>query len=163
MQPRPASYANHSKTAPDVVEPGVRAWITRGTNMVVAVSDVTAGAVLPRSDQGDEYMVFVARGTATISAGSGTIAADAETLTIVPPGESRVTATSDARIVRVFSTKAADLAALAQNAATYAEGAPEVAPIVPWPTRRTGFACASAGRWPSTSQRPTCGTSVRPT
>lgn len=139
MQPRPASYANHATSAPDLEGPGHRTWITRGANLVIVVSDVTAGAELTRSDQPDEYMVFLARGAAIVRAGHETVAADAETLTIVPPGASSVTATTDGRIVRVFSTQAADMTALASNAAVYKDGAPEVAPIVPWPTPPDGF------------------------
>ncbi|RAI44579.1 hypothetical protein [Rhodoplanes roseus] len=139
MLPRPASYADHSTTPPDLEAPGAKTWITRGANLVIAVSDVTAGTVLARDEQPDEYMVFMAAGAATIQAGDESIVAAAETLTIVPPGASRVTAASDARVVRVFSPRAGDLAARACNAGVYADGAPECAPIVPWPTPPDGF------------------------
>ena len=42
-------------------------------------------------------------------------------------------------LVRVLSNRAADLLAKADNAATYADGAAEVAPLVPWPDPPGGF------------------------
>ena len=41
--------------------------------------------------------------------------------------------------MRVFSNKAAEIIAAASNASTYADGAPEVAPLVAWPDPVGGF------------------------
>ncbi|MBI5263298.1 MAG: hypothetical protein HY852_15930 [Bradyrhizobium sp.] len=60
-------------------------------------------------------------------------------LTIVPPGASHATVKKSGTAVRVFSNKAADLVAMAVNAGTYADGAPEVTPIMPWPDPVGGF------------------------
>ncbi|MGC1661900.1 MAG: hypothetical protein WA773_00930, partial [Bradyrhizobium sp.] len=57
----------------------------------------------------------------------------------VPPGPSRITLRQPGLVVRVLTNKASDLVAAAGNAATYADGAPEVAPIVPWPDPVGGF------------------------
>jgi mannose-6-phosphate isomerase-like protein (cupin superfamily) len=43
------------------------------------------------------------------------------------------------QVVRLFSHLAQDLLALAGNAADYAQPAPDVAPLVPWPTPADGF------------------------
>jgi hypothetical protein len=60
-------------------------------------------------------------------------------LTIVPPGESRITVRKAGIVVRVFSKNASDLATAAKNAAIYADGAPEVTPITTWPDPVGGF------------------------
>lgn len=134
-----ATAARHYASPAQHSSPGESTWITRGANFVVAVSQVKAGARLIRDSQPDEYMVFLVDVAAAINAGGEAIAARPDTLTIVPPGASSITAQGDGQIVRVFSTQAADLAAAASNAEVYANGAPEVAPLVPWPDPPQGF------------------------
>lgn len=138
-QPRAATYAKHYASAPQLSETGSKTWITRAANFVVAVSEVAPGAVLGRQDNPDEYMVLLAKTGAIIQAGKDKIEAAAESLTIVPPGASMVTATGSGQVVRVFSHRAEDMALLAVNAGTYADEAPEVAPIKPWPAPPGGF------------------------
>ena len=130
----------------DAMEPqetgadGTRTWITRGANFVVAVSRVKPGSTLSRADNADEYMVILPPGTtASIRAGDEEIEAGEDSLTIVPPGSSTVTARSEGLIARIITTRAQDLVAKAWNATTYADGAPEVAPLVPWPDPVGGF------------------------
>lgn len=118
-----------------------RTWITRGGNFAVAVSEVEPGGILERKDNPDEYMVILPPGgvSATIEAGDERIEAKSDSLTIVPPGPSRVTATGKGMIARIISKNAEDLMAKASNAATYADGAPELAPLEPWPDPAGGF------------------------
>ena len=52
---------------------------------------------------------------------------------------SRVTVRSAGIVARVFSCKAEDIVSKAKNSAIYADGAPEVAPIKPWPDPVGGF------------------------
>jgi mannose-6-phosphate isomerase-like protein (cupin superfamily) len=103
------------------------------------MSAVEPGAVLSRSDHPDEYMVLLGGVAATIKAGAETIEAAPESLTIVPPGPSEVVAKGAGHLVRVLSNRAADLLAKADNAATYADGAGEIAPLVSWPDPPGGF------------------------
>ena len=138
-QIRPASAGRAYEAPPQLTETGSRTWITRGANFVVAMSAVEPGAVLSRSDHPDEYMVLLGGVAATIKAGAETIEAAPESLTIVPPGPSEVVAKGEGHLVRVLSNRAADLLAKADNAATYADGAAEVAPLVPWPHPPGGF------------------------
>ena len=95
--------------------------------------------MLSRSDHPDEYMVLLGGVAATIKAGAEMIEAAPESLTIVPPGPSEVVAKGAGHLVRVLSNRAADLLAKADNAATYADGAGEIAPLVPWPDPPGGF------------------------
>jgi mannose-6-phosphate isomerase-like protein (cupin superfamily) len=139
---RKATKAEFDKMKPLVEADGkARTWITRGANFAIAVSEVEPGAVLARADNPEEYMVIVAPDGAsfTAEAGGTTIEAKPDSLTIVPPGASRLTATSKGLISRVFSKTSADIVALAANAATYADGAPEVAPPDLWPAPRDGY------------------------
>lgn len=138
-QIRPASAGRAYEAPPQLTQAGSRTWITRGGNFVVATSAVEPGAVLSRSDQPDEYMVLLGGVAATIKAGAETIEAAPESLTIVPPGPSEVVAKGAGHLVRVLSNRAADLLAQADNAATYADGADEIAPLVPWPDPPGGF------------------------
>jgi len=135
-----ASYARHYETAPQLVEAdGSKTWLTRGANFVIAYSEVKAGCVLAREQNPDEYMVFMPTAPASISAASRQIEAGADSLTIVPPGPSAVTVHEDCFVVRVFSNLATDLLELCVNRDVYANGAPDVAPLVPWPDPPGGF------------------------
>ncbi len=91
-----ASAARHYDTAPQITAPGEQTWITRGANFVVCVSRLAAGTVLERPQQDDEYMVLTTDAAARIEAGDQHCNADrADSLTIVPPGASVVTALAD--------------------------------------------------------------------
>ncbi len=138
---RAATHAHYHQSPPQETDPrGGRTWITRGANFIVTVSDVVAGSVLAREHNPDEYMVLLTPGAAaTVEAGKERCESPGDALFIVPPGASRVTATSAGRIARIFSSRAADLRARAANAATYADEAPEVAPLEPWPAPKGGF------------------------
>lgn len=136
---RPASVARHHDEPPAHEADGARTWVSRGANFIVAVSEVQAGATMARQGQPDEYFVFLPDAGATIHAGDASIEAGAESVTIVPPGDSRMVMKAAGQVIRVFSHRAADLLALAGNAADYAQPTPEVAPLVPWPTPADGF------------------------
>ena len=137
---RPASHASHYDSPPQLEEGrDARTWLTRGANFVIAVSRVSAGASLRRTDNPDESAVLLPEIGAAIEAAGERVEAGPETLTIVPPGASTVTARGDGLLGRVFSARAADLAARAANASAYAAGAPDVAPLVPWPDPPGGF------------------------
>jgi hypothetical protein len=137
---RPATHARHYVEPPQKTEAdGTRHWITRAANFVTVVSQASNDAVLER-DNPDEYMVLMPSGTeAVIEADGERVESKGDSLTIVPLGDSRVTVRKAGTIVRVFSNKASDLTAAAKNAAVYADGAPEVTPITPWPDPVGGF------------------------
>jgi hypothetical protein len=138
---RKASHARHYAQDPQAIDAdGSRHWITRAANFVVVVTDAAKGAVLERRGQADESMLLLPPGTeALIEANGERLDAGGDSLTILPPGDSRITTRSAGLLARVFSNKASDLAQKAVNAATYADGAPEVAPIVPWPDPVGGY------------------------
>ena len=138
-QLRPASVARWHDQAPQLETPGARTWVARGANFVTTVTQAQAGARLERRNQPDEYMVLLVDAGATIRAGNQSIEAEAESVTIVPPGDSEVVLKGAGEVVRLFSKETQDLLALAGNAADYAQATPDVAPLLPWPAPADGF------------------------
>ena len=137
---RNATHARHYCEPPQATDAdGTRHWITRAANFVTVVTDAAKGAILARTGQADEYMAFIVTGAVLAEAGVERSEARADTLFILPPGDSRITVREAGRIVRVFSNKASDLLAAAANAAIYADGAPEITPITAWPEPVGGF------------------------
>jgi hypothetical protein len=140
---RQATKAVFNEMAPQFVSPDgkERSWITRAGNFAVCVSDVEPGAVLKREDEPEEHMVIIPPGgaSATFEVAGKTIEARPDSLTIVPPGASKITATSRGTIARIFSKASKDIIALAHNNAVYADGAPELAYAGPWPAPYDGF------------------------
>lgn len=137
---RPASGGWHYKEAPLTdVDVGAETWIARGANFVTVLSSAPGGAVFARNDNPDEYMIVTDKVGATVTAGGETIAVAPDSLTIVPPGPSSVTLAGDGLIVRVFSSRATDLAARASNASAYPEHPADVAPLDPWPEPVGGY------------------------
>jgi hypothetical protein len=132
---RQAHYARFYASPPTVhTADGIKHWITRSANFAVVASQVRAGAVLARTDQPDEYMILLPEDLgAQLEAGTQSVTCSGDSLTIMPPGASRVTATRDGWIYRFFSNRATDILAAAGNGADYAQGADHVAPLVPWP------------------------------
>jgi hypothetical protein len=138
---RPATHARLYEAAPQRVDAnGTRHWITRAANFVVVVSDAVVGSVLERADNADEYMLLLPPGIETsIEAQGDRIDVEDNSLTIISPGASRVTVKTAGTLVRIFSNRAADIISVARNASIYADGAPEVAPLVAWPDPVGGF------------------------
>jgi hypothetical protein len=138
---RKATKSEFDKMAPQIADAKAATWITRGGNFAVVVSKVEAGAVLDRANDPEEHMVIVPPGGPTlgITAGGKTIEAQADSLTIVPPGASTITAKSGGLFAQIYSKASTDIMALASNAATYADGAPELAAPHLWPAPHDGF------------------------
>lgn len=137
-----ATYARHHAYAPRAIGGDTcPAWVTRGANFVVVVSQARSGDVLTR-DNVDEYVLLVPE-TAGLSvhvqAGDENLTAEADSLTIVPPGPSRLQVTGEGCIVRIFSSDVTDLLALADNHETYREPNPDVSPLVAWPEPVGGY------------------------
>lgn len=137
---RAASGGWHYKEPPlSDVDVDAETWIARGANFVTVVSQVEAGTVLARADNPDEYMLLNDQVGVTIIANGQTIEVAPDSLTILPPGASRVVANSGGQIVRVFSSRARDLAARASNAGAYPDHPSDVAPLQPWPEPVGGY------------------------
>jgi hypothetical protein len=138
---KPAHYARYYDEPANLTDAdGTRHWITRSANFAVVVTQAQAGAVLERAEQPDEYMLLLPEQVgARIEADGQTVDSEGDSLTILPPGRSRVIVATPGWVYRVFSNRAADIIAAAGNAAQYADGAPHVAPFAAWPEPTAGW------------------------
>lgn len=136
-----ADYARFYELPPQEEAEVLRGWYARGQNFLVNHVEAAAGAVLARAAQPDEYVLLLpdAATQVEIEAGGERHRLDGNSLAFIPPGDSRVTVTAPGRLVRLFTTRAADLAARAVNAASYAEPHPNVAPLADWPAPPDGW------------------------
>ena len=137
----PADYLRFHDMDPQQSGPEARTWFGRGQNFLTAYTEAEAGAELPRRRQPDEYAILLPDPDTRIevSAGGRTETLDGYRLIFVPPGDSQVRVVAAGRVVRVFTTRAADLAAKCANADAYAVPHAGVAPVVDWPTPPDGF------------------------
>ena len=60
------TQARHYASAAQLEGSGISTWLTRGANFVVAVSQGSAGSVLSRDENPDEYMVYLVDAAAVI-------------------------------------------------------------------------------------------------
>ncbi len=116
-------------------------WYARGQNFIVALTEAKTGARLSRTGQQDEYVVLLEdKDTAIqVSAGGESVEIPGYSIVIVPPGDSEITVPSGGRIVRLFSTQSADLAAKCANAEAYVMAHPHIPPFEPWPEPVGGY------------------------
>lgn len=136
-----AEVIEFHRIAPQESEAGCKTWYGRGQNFVLSYTEAEAGASLSREGQPDEYMAFFPqRATRVdIESESGSESDIAHQLAIIPPGDSRIVVKEGGQVIRLFSSAAPDLAALASNAASYDEPHPNVALLEPWPAPPNGF------------------------
>jgi hypothetical protein len=116
---------------------GVSTWYARGQNFVVGYSELDGTATFSRIDQPDEYVVLLADDS--LSASVGDVSVSGKTMIVVPPGDSTVTITGQGRVVRLLTTRSADIAALAANAGSYAEPHENIPPFQAWPEPVGGY------------------------
>jgi hypothetical protein len=135
-----AEYAKFYETAPQDDDGNGRTWYARGQNYVIAYSETKPGARFVRENQPDEYVVLLpdAATGAEISAGTDNQSVAGYSVAFVPPGKSTVVIPNGGRVVRMFTTRSADMSAKCVNAASFAKPHPNIPPLEPWPMPRVG-------------------------
>lgn len=136
-----STYARFYEEPPQEADEFQRTWYTRGQNFVVCYSEVEPGAQFERVDQPDEYVLLLhdPEMTATIEANGETRQIEGYSITMIPPGNSRVTATSGGRLVRLITTHSPDMVAKAPNNSAYAGPHPQIPALEAWPRPSDGW------------------------
>jgi len=116
---------------------GWKSWITRGANFAIVYTTGAAGAEIT-GEFADEHFAYTLGGGIRIEGGGNAAELGVEDLAIVPPGQWRAVFAQDGALLQMI-TATEELTALAPNQPTYADGAPEAAPIVPWPEPSGGY------------------------
>lgn len=122
-------------------EPLATSWYGRGQNFILAFTQAESGAVLTRVAQPDEYAVLLADrdSEVVVRAGGEEETVGGHRIAFVPPGDSSLRVTKPGAVVRLFSHRAEDIAALCPNAVSYAAPQPNTAPPEAWPDPAGGF------------------------
>jgi hypothetical protein len=137
----PSHYALFGDTPPQIDDETGQSWFARGQNFIVVYTRAAPGAVFARSGQVDEYVLLSEdpAAVAQISANGETLDVPGERISFIPPGESAITLPQGGEIVRLFTSRSADLAALCVNAPGYAEQQPHIPALENWPDPVGGF------------------------
>lgn len=140
----PAEYGKFYEQSPQETSQHARTWYTRGQNFLVAYSQVEPGAVFERAAQPDEYVILLPdlRSSAKLETSGGTCNLPPYSLTIVPPGPSKLTISTAGELGQ-FSPRARAISPL--NAGTpppICSRTPRSRHCSPGPIRPRAFACA---------------------
>lgn len=135
-QPFGTASCIHFKNGPPQQEDALcRQWYGRGQNFVIGYVEVKAGACIQRPSQPDDYVILSPQRGMDLRVESeyGDEDIPGYSVIVVPAGTSRIHARSDGHFFLLHTSRSADLARLAVNAAAYETPRPHVAPLVPWP------------------------------
>jgi hypothetical protein len=134
-------YGRFYDEAPQDDTAAGRSWHIRGQNFVLCYSEALPGGVFERVTQEDEYVLILPdRDTRlTVTAGGETKEISGFSIVMVPPGPSRVAVTSGGRMIRLLTSRAADMTARCPNADSYAEHRSNIPQFQAWPDPVGGF------------------------
>jgi hypothetical protein len=137
----PAGYCRFYDRPPQEDGAAGKVWYARGQNFLVAYTDAAKGGAFSRQGQIDEWAIIVPDKTTRleIATPAGETHVEPHSIVFMPPGDSTVRVPTGGRIVRLFSTRSADLAAKCENSAAYASPQPNIPPFEPWPEPKGGF------------------------
>jgi len=130
-----AEYGHFYRTPPQIETTGAKTWISRGQNLIIAFTEGQQGSALARENQPDEYAIILpdpGEGV-EIATPQGTTTVPGYSIAFIPAGESAIRLKSAGKVVRIFSPKATDIAALAANQDAFLGPHPTVPEFAPWP------------------------------
>ena len=110
-----------------LVDPADGAWV-RAANFAIACQAVRGGDRLVLTGLPDEHLALLVGTGARIETASGVVQAPADALVIVEPGDSAIEPDGDGRIVRVVTTRAADVEHRERPEAVRPLGGPVIGP-----------------------------------
>jgi hypothetical protein len=125
--------------SPPVEAEGCQSWHARAQNFLVGYSTLKQGASLRAIEPDYEHVLGLVEGTIRIESESGSREATADAIAIVPPGESRLDALTNALLFRVFAPPPQGLAEQCLNWSSYATPRDNVAPFELWPAPVDGY------------------------
>ena len=136
-----AQYGLFYKDAPAEDDANGKTWYARGQNFIIAYSETLPGATFERQGQADEYCVILEFPDTPLvaTAGSQEESTDGYAFIVMPPGDSKIMLPKGGRLVRLFTSRAEDLAAKCSNAAAYATPTANVPPFQQWPAPAGGY------------------------
>lgn len=131
----PAEYGLFYDTPPQKQTPSEKTWISRGQNMLIAYTEGQVGAELARSGQPDEYaLILPDEGEGVdIATPQGVTHVPGYSIAFIPAGDSTIRLRAGGNVVRIFSPRATDIAALAANRDAFAGPHPTVPEFAAWP------------------------------
>lgn len=136
-----AEYVHFAEQPPHTVHDQGRTWYVRGQNLVVGYTDVAGEVTVELPDGPDEHGLLLPAEDvdATVRSGEAYAAVAGHSLTFLPPGPAVVTLRGTGAAVTLGTTRSAELAGRALNAASYRDPHPFVTPLDPWPAPPDGF------------------------
>src|SRR5688572_2924034 len=96
-----STYARFYEEAPREQDSTQRTWYVRGQNFVVAWTEARDGAVLERAAQPDEYVLLLPEAgvSALVAAGDDSTWVEGYSVTMVPPGRSRIALSGEGPVI----------------------------------------------------------------
>lgn len=136
-----STYARFYAEQPQDEDGSSKNWFVRGQNFVVCYSEVQDGAVFERKNQIDEYVLLLhdADLGAEVKGNGETRLVPGYSITMIPPGDSKITIKGSGVIVRLISARNEDVAAKVSNPEKYAGEHPHVPAFEAWPVPVGGF------------------------
>ena len=135
-----AQAAHFYDSTPQISDSDGKTWLHRAHNFLIAFSQARPGAMFERRAQQDEYCVLLPESGAEILWNGHKTEVPGFSIAFVPPGDSRITTHEGGTLVRLFTTRNADLAALCGNAEAYDQPRRHIPPLQDWPLPTGGWA-----------------------
>lgn len=137
----PAQYGLFYKDPPTEDDANGKTWYARGQSFVISYSETKPGATFERKGQVDEYVAILELPDtpAILSAGAQEERTDGYALIVMPPGDSKIVLPEGGKLVRMFTSKSADLTAKCSNAAAYDTPTANIPPHQAWPEPTDGY------------------------